>query len=127
MSDIEKPTTDFNKSDDELARSVPPDTAIAVGIELEDPEAWPEALELTKLGIARAKLEADLRLLREQTALLRETLRVIGYRGRVIVNDEKTYLDSSARAQLGEYPWAKLAVAVCATYIATRLARRSLR
>lgn len=125
ISNFEKP--DSREIDDEPVSLIPPSTPIGAGIELENSEDWPEELALTDLGVARARLEADLFALREQTALLKETLRVIAYRSRVIVNDEATYLHSTARAQLGDYPWAKLGAAIGVTFIATRLARLALR
>ncbi len=112
--------------DEENAPLIPPSAPIGAGIELEETESWPEQLTLTDLGAARARLEADLIALREETALLRETMRLIAYRSRLIIEDEKTYIHSSARAQLGDYPLFKLAAVFAGTFVATRLVRRAL-
>lgn len=79
----------------------------------------------TPLDMARAKAEADLEVLRDEIFAVREHVAELRHQLRRVVQAERTSLSASAHAQLGEYPWIKLAAAFGATFILAR-AMRSL-
>ena len=76
----------------------------------------------TELARARAALQVS--HLRNEIALLKIRLQIIGERTKATVAAQTDYVSTSAHAQLGDYPWAKLFAASCVAYIAGRLMRR---
>lgn len=74
--------------------------------------------------LARAKAALQVSHLRNEIALLKIRLQIISERTRATVAAQTSYVSSSAHAQLGDYPWAKLFAASCAAFIAGRLMRR---
>jgi hypothetical protein len=69
-------------------------------------------------------LKRDIDHLRNEIENLRTRLAVIREQATTVVGAELTWADASAHAQLGSYPWAKLAGAMAATFICTRLLKR---
>lgn len=74
----------------------------------------------TPLDMARAKAESDLEGLRDEIFALREHVAELRRQMRRVVQAERTSLNASAHAQLGEYPWIKLAAAFGATFFLAR-------
>ncbi|MBO9097568.1 MULTISPECIES: hypothetical protein [unclassified Rhizobium] len=82
------------------------------------------------LDAPRIDRQARLQALRDEVADLQET--VAGIKARVartrqqavsVVKSGAEWADASAHAQLGSYPWAKLAGASVATFVGTRILR----
>ncbi|MEZ2127054.1 MULTISPECIES: hypothetical protein [unclassified Sinorhizobium] len=82
-----------------------------------------DELPPTALEMARAKAEADLEDLRDEIFALREHVAELRRQMRRVVQAERTSLNASAHAQLGEYPWIKLAAAFGATFVLARTIR----
>ena len=74
--------------------------------------------------LARAKAALQLSHLRNEVALLKVRLSIFSERAKATVSAQTNYVSSSAHAQLGEYPWLKLAAASCTAFIVGRLVRR---
>ncbi|MBB3320131.1 hypothetical protein [Rhizobium sp. BK661] len=68
-------------------------------------------------------VQADLYALRQEIEHLRGRLHVITAQAETVVKSRVEWADASAHAQLGQYPWLKLAGAMAGTFIATRLIR----
>ncbi|MCS4096669.1 hypothetical protein [Rhizobium sp. BK176] len=68
-------------------------------------------------------VQADLYALRLEIEHLRGRLHVITAQAETVVKSRVEWADASAHAQLGQYPWLKLAGAMAGTFIATRLIR----
>jgi hypothetical protein len=81
-----------------------------------------DELSPTPLDLARAKAEADLEGLRDEISALHEHVAELRRQMRRVVQAERTSLSASAHAQLGEYPWIKLAAAFGATFVLARAA-----
>lgn len=90
-------------------------------------EAAMEADEAGVEGVADAATyeveHAELAKLRAQVAALRRELLATRLRARAILKSETDYLNASAHAQLGDYPWVKLAAAAGAAFAVGRLLR----
>jgi hypothetical protein len=71
-------------------------------------------------------LEAEraLRRLQEEVEHLKARLQVIREQAGTVVSANMKWADASAHAQLGAYPWAKLAGAMAFTFVSSRLLRR---
>ncbi len=86
-----------------------------------------EAVPLDDASVAR---QARLQALKDELAELQQT--IAGMKRRVartrrqavsVVRSGAEWADASAHAQLGSYPWAKLAGASAATFVGTRILR----
>ncbi|MGV4795786.1 hypothetical protein [Rhizobium sp. F40D2] len=91
-----------------------PDELIAEG---EPPFA--DAAVLT----TREKLDEDLSGLQQELRLLKARIGMLREDAEAALKAKATSVDANAHVQLGSYPWAKLAAAICATFIAARLVR----
>lgn len=95
-----------------------------------DPQSHLAELENTsrdELIVERRTLEdvqGDIALVREEVEHIRARLSVIARQADSAIRLRAQWADASAHAQLGEYPWLKLAGAMTTTFIATRLIRR---
>ncbi|TCR75699.1 hypothetical protein [Rhizobium sp. BK376] len=74
--------------------------------------------------LARARAQGEIDALRRQIALLRIRLSEFAEQSGDVVRAEAHWANASARAQLGNYPWIKLAVAFAGTFVAARFLRR---
>ncbi|MGO4438165.1 hypothetical protein [Rhizobium sp. RAF56] len=90
-------------------------------------EAAMEAEEGGVEGLAAAPSyeaeHAELAKLRAQIAELRKELLATRLRARAVIRSEAGYLNASAHAQLGDYPWVKLSAAAAAAFAVGRLLR----
>ncbi len=68
-------------------------------------------------------VQADLYALRQEIDHFRGRLHVITAQAETAVKSRAEWADASAHAQLGQYPWLKLAGVMAGTFIATRLIR----
>ncbi|RFB95769.1 hypothetical protein B5K11_11610 [Rhizobium leguminosarum bv. trifolii] len=75
------------------------------------------------LETAREKADRDMNALQQELRLLRARIGVLRGDAEAALKAKATSVDASAHVQLGSYPWAKLAAAICATFIAARLVR----
>ncbi|PDS77270.1 hypothetical protein [Rhizobium sp. L43] len=73
---------------------------------------------------AREKADHDLTVLQHEVRLLRARIGMLREDAEAALKAKAASVDANAHVQLGDYPWAKLAAAMCATFIATRLVRR---
>jgi hypothetical protein len=80
----------------------------------------------TTLEIAVRELADEKERLRREVALLRYRLASIAEDKAASISSSAMALDKTARTQLGEFPWLKLAAAFGAVFVATRLLRRAL-
>ncbi|MDM9629472.1 hypothetical protein QTL95_26665 [Rhizobium sp. S152] len=70
--------------------------------------------------------QADrLQALRDEVDNLRSRLAIIREQATTVVKANAEWADASAHAQLGAYPWGKLAGTMAAVFIAARLIKRS--
>jgi hypothetical protein len=69
-------------------------------------------------------LKSDIGYLRNEIENLRAHLAIVRKQAATVVSANLNWADASAHAQLGRYPWAKLAGAMAATFICTRLLKR---
>jgi hypothetical protein len=91
--------------------------------EEERSEAQGEA-SASAADIARAKTLDEMESLRRQIALLRIRVSEVAEQSGDVVRAKVHWADASARAQLGDYPWIKLAGAFAGTFLAARVLRR---
>jgi hypothetical protein len=77
----------------------------------------------TPLDEAKARAQLEIEHLQDELYLLKERLTTIGARTRNVVEAQRSSINASAHAQLGDYPWAKLAAASIATYAFAKLSR----
>lgn len=73
---------------------------------------------------AREKADQDLTALRQELRLLRVRISALREDAEAALKAKATSVDANAHVQLGDYPWAKLAAAIAATFVAARLVRR---
>ncbi|EJC79328.1 hypothetical protein Rleg4DRAFT_0919 [Rhizobium leguminosarum bv. trifolii WSM2297] len=73
---------------------------------------------------AREKADDDLNVLQHEVRLLRARIGMLREDAEAALKAKATSVDANAHVQLGDYPWAKLAAAMCAAFVATRLVRR---
>jgi len=73
---------------------------------------------------AREKADQDLNALQQELRLLKAHIGALREDAEAALKAKATSVDASAHVQLGDYPWLKLAAAICATFIAARLVRR---
>jgi hypothetical protein len=78
---------------------------------------------LTPLDEAKARTQLEIERLQDELYLLKDRLATIGARTRNVVEAQRSSVNASAHAQLGDYPWVKLAAASIATYAFAKLAR----
>lgn len=76
-----------------------------------------------KTELAQARAELEMAQLREEVELLKHRLATFGGRAKATVTAQTNYVSTSAHAQLGDYPWLKLAAAASAAWLAGRLLR----
>ncbi|ARM16581.1 MULTISPECIES: hypothetical protein [Rhizobium] len=69
-------------------------------------------------------LDGRLRELREELENLQARLHVIRRQAATVLTENARWADASARAQLGDRPWLKLAGAMAAAFVVTRGVRR---
>ena len=69
-------------------------------------------------------LKSEIDHLRDEIENLRGRLAAIGQQATTVVRSHLDWADASAHAQLGRYPWAKLAGAMAGTFICVRLSKR---
>ena len=72
---------------------------------------------------AREKADQDLNALQQELRLLKARIGMLREDAEAALKAKATSVDANAHVQLGSYPWAKLAAAICATFIAARLVR----
>jgi ElaB/YqjD/DUF883 family membrane-anchored ribosome-binding protein len=77
-----------------------------------------------KTELAQARTELEIAKLRAETVRLKQRLTAFGARARAAVTAQTDYVSTSAHAQLGDYPWLKLAAAISVAWFAGRLVRR---
>ncbi|MBX4954265.1 hypothetical protein [Rhizobium lentis] len=73
---------------------------------------------------AREKDDQDLSALQHELRLLRARIGGLREDAETALKAKATSVDANAHVQLGDYPWLKLAAAICATFIGARLVRR---
>jgi hypothetical protein len=83
-----------------------------------------ESLPSSPLAIAQAKAQADMDMLKDELSLLRSRIAAIRSQTGAVVKAQRSSIDANARAQLGDYPWLKLAAASASAFIAMRAIRR---
>ncbi|MET0748140.1 MAG: hypothetical protein ABWY49_08105 [Rhizobium sp.] len=76
-----------------------------------------------KTELAQARAELEIAQLREEIERLKDRLSIFGARAKATVTAQTNYVSTSAHAQLGDYPWLKLAAATAAAWLAGRLVR----
>lgn len=89
----------------------------------EDGEAPLDQGELAADGEQLAA-QREIEALRRQIALLRLRLSEIAEQSGAVVRANANWVDANAHAQLGEYPWVKLAGAFAATFLVSRVIRK---
>ena len=67
----------------------------------------------------------DVERLRNEIDHLRARLSIIQQQAATVVSSPVAWADAGARAQLGPYPWAKLAGAMAATFVGARILGRA--
>jgi ElaB/YqjD/DUF883 family membrane-anchored ribosome-binding protein len=77
-----------------------------------------------KTELAQARAELEMAQLHAEVERLKDRLSTFGNRAKATVTAQTTYVSTSAHAQLGDYPWLKLAAAASAAWLAGRLLRR---
>jgi hypothetical protein len=77
----------------------------------------------TPLDEAKARAQLEIEHFQDELFLLRDRLSTIGARTRNVVEAQRSSINASAHAQLGEYPWVKLAAAFVATYAFGKISR----
>jgi hypothetical protein len=77
----------------------------------------------TPLDEAKARAQLEIEHLQDELYLLQDRLATIGARTRNVVEAQRSSINASAHAQLGDHPWLKLAGASIATYAFAKLAR----
>jgi hypothetical protein len=63
-------------------------------------------------------------MLKDELSLLRSRIAAIRSQTGAVVKAQRSSIDANARAQLGDYPWLKLAAASASAFIAMRAIRR---
>ncbi|EPE96199.1 hypothetical protein RGCCGE502_21515 [Rhizobium grahamii CCGE 502] len=66
-------------------------------------------------------VQSDISTVRHEIEQLRARLYVISAQAEVVVKSRAEWADASAHAQLGDYPWLKLAGAMTGTFLVARL------
>jgi hypothetical protein len=93
--------------------------------EEEKAEAQAEAdLSASAADLARARALEEMESLRRQIALLRIRVSEVAEQSGDVVRAKAHWADASARAQLGDHPWLKLAGAFAGTFLVTRVLRQ---
>lgn len=72
----------------------------------------------------QARAELEIVHLRDEVERLKDRLAILAARTKATVAAQTSYVSNSAHAQLGDYPWLKLAAAASAAWLAGRLVRR---
>jgi len=72
---------------------------------------------------AREKADHDLDTLQHEVRLLRARIGILREDAESALKAQANLIDASAHVQLGNYPWAKLALATGAAFIAARIIR----
>jgi hypothetical protein len=75
-------------------------------------------------GAAREELQRQIAEVRAEIENLSARLQIIRHRAGSVVTENLRWADASAHAQLGDYPWAKLAGAMAAAFLAGRALQR---
>lgn len=91
--------------------------------EEEPEEALAEEISASAADLARERALEEMESLRRQIALLRIRVSEVAEQSGDVVRAKAHWADASARAQLGDYPWLKLAGAFAGTFIAARMLR----
>lgn len=71
-----------------------------------------------------ADLKSEIANLRDEIENLQARLGAVAQQTTTVVKSNLDWADASAHAQLGRYPWAKLAGAMAATFVCVRLLKR---
>ncbi|MEF0942657.1 hypothetical protein [Rhizobium sp. BR 362] len=82
---------------------------------------------LDDMGVERRRLDelkSEIAHLRDAMENLRTRLGAVAQQATTVVRSNLDWADASAHAQLGRYPWAKLAGAMAATFVSVRLLKR---
>ncbi len=88
-------------------------------------EAQVEAdISASAADLAHARALDEMDALRRQIALLHIRISEVGGQLGDVVRAEAHWANANARAQLGDYPWIKLAGAFAVTYFASRILRQ---
>jgi hypothetical protein len=91
--------------------------------EEEREEGLADEVSISAADLARERALEEMESLRRQIALLRIRASEVAEQSGDVVRAKVHWADASARAQLGEYPWIKLAGAFVGTFLAARLLR----
>jgi FAD/FMN-containing dehydrogenase len=89
-------------------------------------EADPGEFEAARRAAAQSRkhLRVEVALLRQRLADLRRHAAAAAQASRNAVRAEIGWIDDNAHAQLGQYPWLKLAGAMAATFVTGRMLRQ---
>jgi hypothetical protein len=72
---------------------------------------------------AKARAQLEIEHLQDELYLLKDRLTTIDARTRHVVEVQRSAINASAHAQLGDYPWAKLVAASIASYAFAKISR----
>jgi hypothetical protein len=103
--------------------SVAAEAEDAAYLKAEDVRSAIDVSPPTPLDEAKARAQLEVEQLQDELYLLKDRLATIGTRTRHVVEAQRSSINASAHAQLGDYPWVKLAAASVATYAFAKLAR----
>ncbi len=92
------------------------ETSQEIGDEVEENAPLDYVSANVELRLRYSDTQVELEILRDRVARIRNDIAQI-------VQDRVEWADASAHAQLGEYPWAKLAAAMAASFVATKALR----
>ncbi|MDM9628441.1 hypothetical protein QTL95_21315 [Rhizobium sp. S152] len=92
------------------------ETSQEIGDELEENAPLDYVSANVELRLRYSDTQVELEILRDRLARIRNDIAQI-------VQARMEWADASAHAQLGEYPWAKLAAAMAASFVATKALR----
>ena len=89
----------------------------------EDLRFVPDDIAPTPLDEAKARTQLEVERLQDEVYLLKDRLATLRARTRAVIETQRTSINASAHAQLGDYPWAKLAAAFITTYGFAKIVR----
>ncbi|MFS8144265.1 hypothetical protein [Rhizobium sp. BR 249] len=88
-----------------------------------DPDELIEEGELPFADAARDDADQSLAALRRELRLLRARIGMLREDAETALKAKAASIDANAHVQLGDYPWAKLALATGAAFVAARVIR----
>jgi hypothetical protein len=117
------PKSDFNRGSDIMQTGVNKDGFAPVDWAEEDGESIFDQGEPV-VDAEQLAAQREIEALRRQIALLRLRLSEIADQSGAVVRANVNWVDANAHAQLGDYPWVKLAGAFAATFLVSRVLRK---